>query len=144
MRLLRGVTLVEIVIVTIILGTLALIIVPQFSNAGSDLKAARLRSHLGLVRRQLEMYKIEHEHFPAAESEADFVSRMTLMTRPDGSFSQNRRGGYDLGPYLHEIPRNPYTGGNRVQIGGPPGQTSADWYYDPQSGQFFANRPIIQ
>lgn len=48
----RGFTLVELLIVVIILGMLAAMVVPRFSNAASDTKVGALPGNLSLVRRQ--------------------------------------------------------------------------------------------
>ena len=59
-RLASGFTLVEILIVVVILGILAAIVVPQFTNASQTAKASSLLSQLQSIRSQLELYQVQH------------------------------------------------------------------------------------
>ena len=56
----KGFTLVEILIVVVILGILAAIVIPQFTNASESAKASSLVSQLQTIRSQIELYKNEH------------------------------------------------------------------------------------
>ena len=55
-----GFTLVEILIVVIILGILAAIVIPQFTNASQDARESALLSQLQTLRSQIELYKLQH------------------------------------------------------------------------------------
>src|SRR5436309_12266584 len=57
----RGFTLVEILIVVIILGILAAIVIPQFTNASNDARKSNLSSQLQTLRAQIELYKLQHK-----------------------------------------------------------------------------------
>src|SRR6266853_131555 len=56
----NGFTLVEILIVVIILGILAAIVIPQFTNASQDARKSSLTSQLQTIRSQVELYKLQH------------------------------------------------------------------------------------
>ena len=60
MKAKSGFTLVEILIVVVILGILAAIVIPQFTEASTEAKESRLVSDLQTMRSQIELYKIQH------------------------------------------------------------------------------------
>ena len=64
----RGFTLVEILIVVIILGILAAIVIPQFTNASTDAKNNSTSSTLQTLRGQIELFKIQHGDTPPAST----------------------------------------------------------------------------
>src|SRR5229473_8587221 len=70
-----GFTLVEILIVVIILGILAAIVIPQFTNASQDARKSSLVSQLQTLRSQIELYKLQH-----GDAIPDLVTNWTPMT----------------------------------------------------------------
>jgi general secretion pathway protein G len=123
MRTRKGFTLVEILIVVVILGILAAIVIPQFTNASTEAKVANLKSNLQTVRAQLELYKLRHDDTPPA-TPAAFVTEMT--TKDANGMC-----------YLPAIPVNPFTGGSSVAAWG----AGTDWEYQKTgnySGEFRA------
>ena len=130
----RALTLVEFVIIALVLGILAMVVVPQFSRAGGDPRLGSLRISLQWVRGQIELYRVQHEgRHPRADL---FVRQLTGRTRPDGTPCDTPDEDCRCGPYLQVIPVNPYTLGSRVGEG-PVG--TSDWHYDPATGAFRAN-----
>jgi len=127
MRAKKGFTLVEILIVVVILGILAAIVIPQFTDASTQAKTSSLCSNLQSIRSQIELYKIQHNDDPP--DLADFEAQMTGTTDIDGLTS-----GSDYGPYLQEIPVEPFTNSN--EIGGA-GATEG-WIYIESTGEFKA------
>lgn len=104
-----GFTLVEILIVVIILGILAAIVIPQFSDASSEARESSLDSNLRAIRSQSELYKAQHNDvYPwddgtgALDSDAEIIRKMTTKTDVDGA------AGGDLGPYMQQVPVNPF------------------------------------
>src|SRR5215212_9742446 len=85
----RGFTLVEILIVVIILGILAAIVIPQFTNASQDARKSSLVSQLQTIRSQLELYKLQHrDTYPTSTGLAAGTwdwSKMTTKTNDDGT-----------------------------------------------------------
>ena len=59
-RKLRGFTLIEILIVVVILGILAAIVVPQFTNATDQAEKTAAHSQLNVLRGQVTLYFARH------------------------------------------------------------------------------------
>ena len=123
-----GFTLVEILIVVIILGILAAIVIPQFTEASNDARASALASDLQTVRSQLELYKVQHlDTYPAKATVAD---QLTKRTNQAGTIGDDANT-YPYGPYLQKFPTNPFvaTGGNEVDTTALGGGTKG-WFFD--------------
>ncbi len=120
-------TLVEILIVVIILGILAAIVIPQFTEASDDARESALRSDLQTMRSQLELYKAQHTGaYPAALT---FVTDMTTQA-----------GGY--GPYVQTFPTNPYNSLADVTVEAGVvalGNGATGWHFDSTTGRFSAS-----
>lgn len=127
-------TLVEILIVVIILGILAAIVIPQFTQASSDARTSALASDLQTVRSQLELYKIQHlDTYPAA---ASFVTLLTNRTNQAGTTGTDPNS-YPYGPYLMKFPTNAFVNLSTVETGtGNPGGGNAGWYFNTSTGKF--------
>jgi general secretion pathway protein G len=134
-RVSRAFTLVELLIVVVILGILAAVVVPQFTDASADAKLSALQTNLQTIRGQLQLYKLQHnETWPAL---ATFTNQMTQASKADGTTAAPGTAGYPYGPYLlGGIPNNPFTGSNTVSEGA---ADSSAWYYDEDTGVFRAN-----
>ncbi|HZZ44640.1 MAG TPA: prepilin-type N-terminal cleavage/methylation domain-containing protein [Tepidisphaeraceae bacterium] len=112
----KGFTLVEILIVVIILGILAAIVIPQFTNASSDARQSSMTSQLQTIRSQLELYKMQHgDLYPTTDGKstaATFTNwdRLTGKTDADGTIDATGA----FGPYLQQAPVNPLTSSSTV------------------------------
>lgn len=132
MRAKKGFTLVEILIVVVILGILAAIVIPQFSQASTEAKLNSLMSNLQSMRSQIELYKVQHNDNPPKL--ASFEAQMTGKTDVEGKTATDSSTTTTFGPYLQRIPNNPFTGKNSVGAF----DTDSDWEYDEDSGQIRA------
>jgi len=133
-RALRAFTLVEVLIVVVVLGILAAIVIPQFSDASSDARVSALTTNLATIRSQLQLYKLQHnDTFPTF---ASFVNQMTQYTDVAGAAQATKDATHKYGPYLISIPNNPYTNTNVVSNDD---TATTAWYYNQATGQFKSN-----
>ena len=100
----RGFTLVEILIVVIILGILAAIVIPQFTNASTDARKSSLVSQLQTLRSQIQLFKLQHNDV-LPDLVANQWSQMSSKTNLSGAVDTTATGIY--GPYLESTPKNP-------------------------------------
>jgi general secretion pathway protein G len=123
-----------VLIVVIVLGILAAIVVPQFSEATTDAKTSALTTNLQTIRSQIQLYKMQHnDSYPTY---AAFVNQMTQYSDASGGTQAAKDATHKFGPYLLSIPNNPFTGTN--VLSNDDTATSA-WYYDQTTGQFKSN-----
>ena len=129
-----GFSLVELIIVVAVLGILGAIVVPHFSNASSKSRESALQVDLKSMRTQIGLYIAQHKGDPP--SLASFEDQMTMASNAAGGTAAPNTPGFPFGPYMAEIPKNPFTNTNTVTNGAV--ETSA-WYYDQNNGDFHAN-----
>ena len=143
MKAKSGFTLVEILIVVVILGILAAIVIPQFTNASTEAKVNSLMSNLQSIRSQIELYKVQHnDNLPGVVNGTHtaglgFVGSLIQKSNIYGE------SGTDYGPYLQQMPNNPFNDSKTVRIdGAAAGANSDGWRFDtvdPNSGAFQAD-----
>ena len=102
-----GFTLVEILIVVIILGILAAIVIPQFTNASTDARKASLVSQLQTLRSQIQLFKLQHNDI-LPDLVANQWAQMMSKTNLTGAVDTTAAGLF--GPYLESQPINPLNG----------------------------------
>ena len=133
-----GFTLVEILIVVVILGILAAIVIPQFTEASSEAKLSSLCTDLQTVRSQIELYKVQHgDSLPT-----NLVAQLTNQTDFAGLMAGDAGVGVlKYGPYLQKFPTNPYTNTNTVtsDANPPAGDNSSGWHYNTTTAAFSPN-----
>ena len=130
----RGFTLIELLIVVIILGILAAIVIPRFSDMSSEAREAAVRTDLKMVRTAIDMYRMQHDDkYPTAA----IVDQLTAMTDRAGA------AGSTYGPYLRSaFPKNPMAENDLVKVvSSLPGSASGTegWVYDTSTGTFRMN-----
>jgi type II secretory pathway pseudopilin PulG len=120
---------VEVMVVAIVLGIAGREITPQFTEASNEeAKVSELVDGLEAMRAQVDLYRVQHEDIlPPTDS---FRSFETAMTTTVGQ----------RGPYVKQIPTNPFNGLKTVRFNGEPaGAGKAGWRLDTKTGLFQAD-----
>jgi general secretion pathway protein G len=139
----RGFTLVEILIVVIILGILAAIVIPQFTNASQNARESSLQSTLQTLRSQIQLYKLQH-----GDALPDLCGANTGTIPQSSAWVALTQGGtwgtpaQTFGPYLQAVPSNAMNGNSNIidgtvavgQATAPTVGTACGFVYDYNAG----------
>ena len=122
-RVRHGFTLIEILIVVVILGILAAIVIPQFTDAAGEANRANLQSQLQTIRSQIELYNVQHPAvaYAAGEVLPDFWVKLVE------------------GNYLQRTPKNPLQGGSTSVADAPGAGVGWIWATTPTGGDWSLN-----
>ncbi|MEI7658032.1 MAG: prepilin-type N-terminal cleavage/methylation domain-containing protein [Phycisphaerae bacterium] len=126
-RIRKGFTLVEILIVVVILGILASVVVPQFTNATSEATAGNLKAQLRSLQNQIELY--------AARNNGSYP-----ITAAAANWNLLRTGGY-----IKADPINPAstaadkTTVSVVTTGGTRGAAASAWVWNTADTTIYAS-----
>lgn len=102
-RRLPGFTLVEVMVVVVILGVLAVLIVPRVVGRTEEARVAAAKHDLAAIMQSLKLYKLDNGRYPTNEQ-----GLQALVTKPQaGPSASNWR------PYLDKLPKDPW--GNTYQ-----------------------------
>lgn len=150
MRKAKAFTLMEILIVVVLLGVLAAIVVPAIGSSGTSAKETSLLTNLKMLRRFILVYTSHHLEvapgYPngdtgAAPTGDAFEDQATLSSNADGETAARGTAGYDYGPYLSKLPRNPFNNLDTIQMLAngqdfpESGDDSHGWICKPQTGE---------
>jgi general secretion pathway protein G len=114
----RGFTLIEIMVVILVLGTLAALVAPNVFSHVSSAKEAAAASQIELLGAALDAYRLDNDAYPSGQQGLEALRREPLSDpRP-----RNWRG-----PYLRkEVPLDPW---GRAYVYRSPGVANP-WGYD--------------
>ena len=109
-------SLIELVIVIVIIGIIAAIAVPRMSHAAVNGKVATASANLQTIRKAVDFFTAEHqgrtpnqdESGTATNDAEPIIQRLTEGPGKDGVIG---------GPYLKEIPFNPFANANTLGTG---------------------------
>ena len=158
-----GFTLMEILIVVILMGILAMVVIPQISVSSEDTKVSTLQSNLTQIRSLLEVYYAQHtetypgqvDHSTGSGAPADdaaaavsFIAQLAQYTKSSGQASATDRANFPLGPYIKtkSLPPNPFNNKSSVKIDSTTTDITARTYNagDETDGyKFFVNTGIL-
>lgn len=156
-----GFTLIEMLLVIIFLGILAMVIIPRITVSTEDAKLSTLQANLTGIRNAVEMYYVQHGNVYPGEKKTDgsvagsdadaaaaFVAQLIQYTAFNGAVQNTKDGKYKYGPYVKggKLPANPYDGGNNVTCDYDEGNitvrasdAASAWKFFPKTGVFIAN-----
>ena len=124
-----GFTLIEMLIVVLLLGILAMLIIPQISVSTDDAMLNTLQSNLGSMRNAVELYYHQHAGtYPGANDNLGvatalpataaiaFVEQLTQYTDINGHVAAVKDATHIYGPYLKSLtlPTNPYNNSSAI------------------------------
>jgi general secretion pathway protein G len=166
----QGFTLIELLIVVIIIAIMAAIAIPQFGNSTAEATDAALDANLNTVRSAIELYRVQHNNkFPGlvaataettncptgqsteltANTSATFVAQLTQYSNRSGQVCKVPATGFDYGPYLRAIPRDPVTAASdskatdvalvSTALSNPANATTPGWQFSTLDGRFQMN-----
>jgi type II secretion system protein G len=89
-------TLIEILVVVILVGIMAAIIVPQFTDASDDAEASRDDMNRAIIQNAVDYYEYQNGSYPA--DVATLVTGNYLRAAPEGTWAINGTTGAVTGP----------------------------------------------
>lgn len=92
----RGFTLIELLLVLVILGILAGIVIPKFSGRTEQARIAAATTQIGSFKTALEAFEVDNGYYPKGRA-----GLADLVTAPRDA--QGWRG-----PYIPEVPKDPW------------------------------------
>ena len=123
-----GFTLIEMLIVIVVLGIIAMIIVPQISVSSEDATLRAFQTNLNTLGKAAEIYHKQHDDtYPgfhntsgvpanSGTSKTAFIAQLVKYTAIDGAVSDTKDTTHKFGPYIKGgvLPTNPYNQKNSV------------------------------
>jgi len=146
MKAKKGFTLVEILIVVVILGILAAIVIPQFTEASTEAKTSSLCTDLQTMRSQIELYKIQHSDALPSAAAVGLVNALTTQTDADGAaYVAGTSTTGPFGPYLQKIPTNAFNGMLTFSTAAATpaaADNTTGWFFNTTSGEVRPNDTV--
>jgi general secretion pathway protein G len=97
-RIPRGFTLVEIMVVVVILGVLAVLVVPRVVGRTDDARAVAAKQDVAAVMQALKLYRLDNGRYPSTEQ-----GLAALVTKP-----QSQPAPSNWQKYLDKVPKDPW------------------------------------
>jgi general secretion pathway protein G len=98
-----GFTLVEIMVVVVILGILAVLIVPRVLGRSDEARQAAAKHDIATIMQSLKLYRLDNGRYPTNDQ-----GLQALVTKPTSAPAPS-----NWKPYLDKLPKDPW--GNTYQ-----------------------------
>ncbi|HEY5899121.1 MAG TPA: type II secretion system major pseudopilin GspG [Burkholderiales bacterium] len=118
-----GFTLVEVMVVVVILGILAVLIVPRVVGRSEEARAVAAKHDIATIMQSLKLYRLDNGRYPTGEQGLE-----ALVTKPQMPPSPT-----NWKPYLDKLPRDPW--GNPYQYLNPGVHAEIDVFSFGADGQ---------
>jgi general secretion pathway protein G len=103
----RGFTLIELMVVLVIIGTLAALIVPNVLDRADDARVTAAKTDVNNLMQALKLYRLDNQRYPTGAQ-----GLQSLIAKPSsGPIPGNWK------PYIDKLPRDPW--GNPYQYMNP-------------------------
>lgn len=95
-----GVTLIELMVVVLIIGILAVAVVPQLMGRADDAKVTAARADVATIMQQLKLYRLDNGFYPSTDQ-----GLQALLVRPT---TNPQPMNWKQGGYLERLPTDPW------------------------------------
>ena len=118
----KAFSLVELIIVVAILGILAAVVIPTFKDNVKEAKESAAKDSLRILRNTIEYYAAQHSDIPPGYLNGSIFAiwylpfQFKTYTDINGNASETASERYCYGPYLKDIPENPFNNQKGILI----------------------------
>ena len=114
----RGFTLIEVIVVVVILGLLAVMVLPNLVGREDQARISKTKQDINSLESNLDLYRLDNFNYPSTEQGLD-----ALLNKPSGTPEPKR---YKEGGYIKRLPKDPW--GNDYQYLNPGSHGAIDIY----------------
>lgn len=139
----EGFTLIELMIVVVIIGMLALVTMPKFNGITSDAKIAQVQGNLANMRTSIAMHYVRTGEYPSYEggfSSFSVAANSSYDISKDGSLSKEFSSSYSKEKFAPTpgVESEKWSIGETSQVV-PLRNNQGGWYYYEETGDIYAN-----
>jgi len=140
----RGFGLLNLALLAVLIAIVGAAAVPLFDRASANARSSALSQNLNLLRKQIELYKIDHLGQPPLVYKGTLPQLLRSTNREGVPGPAGKR--FPYGPYLPGgVPVNPVTGRSvviEIEMFPPESTTGrGGWLYNQETGQIAPDLP---